>query len=345
MLWADALDSHGNETRTGAGALGLLLPRRDIHPTLEDVREAFRDRLVSTPGVVATTDQSAAASITIELVSVPLPDSLNAHWKQLREKWETPDGHPFIEAAELWRHARELACGFYYRWNPRAPEPWLEARRAWCKAVREVLKHSRSLDSELQVTNAVDAGRLPALQSTLEAWRAVRDTFEPRTEAVWLDRGVLEAAAEWLENNRELCWVEHREFGAELSKLARVPYFAQGGRDAAGRSIEQHRGPAILSIAANSEGRNLQRYSRNLVVSLPPSGATWEQLVGRTHRAGQEADEVAFTVFVNCSEQLQGFERARADARYIEATTGQSQKLNVCDTVNCVRPSRSSAWG
>jgi hypothetical protein len=330
-LWADALDSHGRENRTGPGALGKLFETPTMHPTLEDVRSAFRARLVATPGVVATTEQSVDASLSVELKPLAMPRELSAHIERMRDTWETPDGHPFTEAVDLWRHARELACGFYYRWNPRPPVAWLEARKAWCKAVRNTLKYSRALDSELQVVQATDAGRLPALVEVLAQWRGVRDTFKPRTEAVWLSSHALEFAAKWLAEHKQLVWCEHVEFAAELSTRTRVPYFGRGGLDVSGRSIETHNGPAILSIAANAEGRNLQRYSKNLVVSPPPSGATWEQLLGRTHRSGQEADTVEVTALVSCAEQRAGFEQALRDAAYIEATTGQSQKLRYAD--------------
>jgi hypothetical protein len=75
----------------------------------------------------------------------------------------------------------------------------------------------------------------------------------------------------------------------------------------------------------------LQRWSRNLVVAPPTSGKAWEQLLGRTHREGQQADEVSFEVFLPIQELKDCFERARADAKYLEETYGNRQKLNYAD--------------
>ena len=59
----------------------------------------------------------------------------------------------------------------------------------------------------------------------------------------------------------------------------------------------------------------------------PPTGALVEQLLGRTHREGQEEDTVYATFIEACEEQTRGIDRAVADARAIQDTTGQEQKL------------------
>jgi hypothetical protein len=329
QTWASALDG-GTGFRTAPGALVRFLPSGML-PTLETVREGYRARLVGTPGVVATSTSGYDGSIVLTGVSVTLPPVLQAHFRNLRETWETPDGHPFTEAVDLWRHARELACGFYYRWNPRPPQGWLTARRVWCKFVRDTLKSSRRLDTELQVYNAVRHREIPDQLGALESWELVKNTFTPNSEPVWVDQTTLRLATQWLHSHVGIAWVEHSAFGVALGELAGVPYFGQGGKSKAGGLIEDCKGPCVASIPANSEGRNLQRYNQNLVVSCPPSGATWEQLLGRTHRPGQEEDEVLAEVFLACREQYQGFAKALEDAKYIQGTTGVPQKLCLAD--------------
>jgi len=329
MQWGDALDNHGGDKRTAPGALAQLLDPGEP-ATLDNVRRGFQRRLTGTPGVIATSAMSYGGSIYLSGVKPDLK-AMAPHFAKLRDGWCTPDDHPFSEAVDLWRHARELACGFYYRWNPRPPQGWLTERKAWCKFVRSVLRHSRTLDTELQLVNAIRRGEYPHGVEPLAAWVGVRDTFEPHQEAVWCDSATLHLAAEWLAKHRGIAWVEHRAFGEKLSKLTGRPYYGQGGLSSDKRSIEDETGACIASIQANGEGRNLQRFSDNFVVSLPPSGATWEQLIGRTHRSGQTADEVTFEVVMGCQEQVEGMARALSDARYIETTTGQLQKLNVAD--------------
>lgn len=95
----------------------------------------------------------------------------------------------------------------------------------------------------------------------------------------------------------------------------------------ASAQILDARGPVIASWHAHGEGKNLQHWSKNLFVAPPSSGKTWEQVLGRTHRAGQQADEVVADVWLHAEELRASFIQARADARYIEATLGSRQKL------------------
>jgi hypothetical protein len=131
-----------------------------------------------------------------------------------------------------------------------------------------------------------------------------------------------------------IVWVEHVEFGRELSRRSGVPFYHAKGRDeAAGRFVEDHP-PGhmmICSIASNSEGRNLQAWNQNYVVCPPPNGAQWEQMMGRTHRDGQEAEEVSFRPYVGCYEHAACFHQAVADSRYQQDLQGQAQKLQYAD--------------
>jgi len=62
-----------------------------------------------------------------------------------------------------------------------------------------------------------------------------------------------------------------------------------------------------------------------------PNAATWEQLLGRTHRQGQTADVVQASVFQSAWPQRLAFQRALVRSRYIAQMTGSSQKLLLAD--------------
>lgn len=64
------------------------------------------------------------------------------------------------------------------------------------------------------------------------------------------------------------------------------------------------------------------------MLAPPSSGKIWEQMLGRTHRPGQEADEVEVYVHLGCRALFDSFEQARADCRYQEHVLGSRQKLN-----------------
>lgn len=356
QAWAMALDEkREGETRLAPGALVKLCTPEDrqalmsatsVDEALGVVRRSVMRRVMDTPGIVATRQKLLGTSLRIENVIVrgqgkPHFDALEG----LRERWERPDGEPLLDAIELWRHCREVACGFFYRWNPAPPEVWRDRRREWASYVRTILRTNRiNLDSEATVVRAIEQGLYPA--ETLNAWREVRGLYDPEEhkEAVWLDPQVLYFCERWMFGTESsvpkstqggIVWVEHTEFGRMLSRRTGISYYQQGGLDANGRNIEDHPAdqPLIASIDSNATGRNLQKWNTNLVVSPPQNGARWEQLLGRTHREGQEADEVTYQIITAIPEQLDSFDRARGDARAIEELTGQPQKLGYGDVI------------
>ena len=356
MLWAAVLDEKRKKgpdmdvVRVLPGALSDLCNEEELRLMEDDpihaVRLGYRRRLTETPGVIATKNDTLSASLSIESEVLSVPE-LAEDLASLR-KWMRPDGEPVLDAIELWRHMREMACGFFYRWNPMPPDEWRSRRRVWAKAVREILRTNRSgLDSEGQVQRAVEDEirkfgeglltksqlRFEEASEALTRWREISHTYEPKTEAVWRSARVVDYCAKWMEEEKGIVWVEHTEFGRALSQKTGIPYYQKGGLNSAGKPIEDHPAgtPLIASIASNGEGRNLQGWSTNLVVSPPTSGAVWEQLLGRTHRPGQEADEVSAKVLITIPENIAAFDGARADARYISATTGQIQKLSYAD--------------
>jgi hypothetical protein len=148
------------------------------------------------------------------------------------------------------------------------------------------------------------------------------------TEAQWENDYALQYAERWLRDEKGICWVEHTAFGKELAIMSGAHYYGAGDD-----GILDAEGPIIASIRAHSTGKNLQRWSTNLVMAPMPSGDAWEQLLGRTHRAGQLADEVHVDVFVPIPELRECMEKALADCRYIEATLGTKPRLLYADKI------------
>lgn len=303
MAWAMVIDekkNKGQEAMEAKMAPGALIEfcnaeERELYKTdpIKAVRSGYRRRLVSTPGVVATQEGALAMTLSIDSVIVDMPEIRDAVY-MLKKEWKRPDGEPVMDAIEIWRHLREVATGFYYRWNPMPPREWLDARRAWARAVREVLRNTRlGLDSEGQIRRAVLeeqrkflSGEIPARQRrfeqehiTLEAWQTIEPTFTPKVEAVWISRKMIDFATKWMAEEKGIVWVEHTEFGRVLSETSGVAYYQKKGQNALGQFLEDHPvgTPLIASIASNAEGRNLQAWSSNLITSPPTSGALWEQ--------------------------------------------------------------------
>jgi len=213
----------------------------------------------------------------------------------------------------------------------RPPPEWLGARREWCSFVREQISRSKKYDTMLQIANACRAGLLAS--ETLDAWKKIESSYEPATRPIFYETTALETCLTWLQKNVGIVWVEHLAFGETLSRLSGAPYFGPGGLDASGASIKDATGKhsVIASITACGQGFNLQMFSKNLITSCPSGAATIEQVLGRTHRDGQLADEVVVDILLGCREQYEAFDRALEGAKAAEALLGHSQKLLLAD--------------
>lgn len=345
--WADALDENVAKRLAPGALLDLCEPgeRND----LAGVRRAFGRRLVETPGVIVVNGSGVHCSLSVEgdLFDGYSPETDEAF--ATLAKWVTPDGWELTDSLSKWAHEYQMALGFYYRWNPRPPKAWMQARQDWSRFCRDIVQHNRrNLDTEFHVVRAIDQGLYD--NKLLETWRAVRPTFTPNVESVWVDGAVLEHVAQWLDRERGIVWVNHTEFGEALSELTGAPYFGAQGLDAKGRSIEVCKGgPIIASIKANSEGRNLQdRWSSNYITAPPGTAKEWEQLIGRTHRPGQKADEVACTVLFGCLAQYSALIRAKARSQFVKDSSTQDRKLLLADwlvpTITEVSQMRGPRW-
>lgn len=345
--WCRAIDEKVPEgARMAPGALLALCDSKELDSLAKDqspihslsvIRRAYRRRLVSTPGVVAVEPKGVDIPIIMEVERpVPGPATWPAFAK-LRSDWETPDGHPFSEPMDLWRHARDLVCGFYNVWDPRPPADWMAARREWHRFVRDILgRRFKGIDTPFQVVIAVDSGRIKSKE--LEEWRKIKDMFRPNSVPVWIDDTMIEWCGRWLDGQRDpaIVWTDDVPFGTRLSERLGLPYFRRKGLDAKGRHIEHLDRPehVIASVQSNFEGRNLQHmWHISLVVSAEPKGSTWHQLIGRTHRTGQEADEVGIHPVVACLEQWEGLRQALRDERFSKDSMTKDSKLLLADWV------------
>lgn len=305
---------------------------------IEIARKSLQNRLKSSPGVILTEGTTVQASLRITRLSWEPSLKCQAYLKQVRETGETPNGDILLDGVAIWKQCRELSCGFFYRWEPAAPEEWLKRRKAWFKKARMLLGMGlQNIDSLGQVEEAVAAGRLnyAGVHEAYAAWKKIAPTFEINVVAEWVDDTILNHTLAWMKKHpRSIVWAEHRAFGFKLSALSGVGFCANGGLDQRGVFIDDYQGRQVIaSIESNHEGRNLQAWHRNLVVSMLPNGGMWEQLLARTHRPFQPEDTVFYDWVASCSEQMDGFQSAMRDAACTEHTLGQKQRLLYADHV------------
>jgi len=143
----------------------------------------------------------------------------------------------------------------------------------------------------------------------------------------------------WSKENLGIVWVENVGFLAKLRERGNV-CFAAGENE-----IEAEDGTrSIFASYAHATGRNIQRWNRMCFSNPFPNGKSTEQALAREHRPDctywdpktkkhEIADDVFADVYLGCRETWWSFDRSRADARYIEATMGQPQRLNKATVV------------
>jgi hypothetical protein len=321
-------------------------PLLEFKQKLTVARKGYQRRLRDTPGVICSPDRNLDCSLVIRRLGMSPGPEATTLIENMRETWETPNGDELTMPTDIWRHARELACGFWYRWQPPPPDYWATARKSWHWNVRQILEPDgvyyeryagMHIDSPMQVGLAITDGRITdtGICKAHQEWQRVRGDYKINTVAEWVSEVTLKYCQDWMNaNGPGIVWTEHRAFGIRLAKMLGTGFCSNGGLDAAGKTIEDYNGaPVVASVQANHGGRNLQAWHRNLVVTAAPTGSLWEQLLGRTHRMGQKADTVYVDWIAACEEQDMGFEQLLADARYIQDTTGQSQKLLYADRI------------
>jgi len=341
--WSRALDSNvADPRRMLPGALARLRTPED---PAQEIRAAYRERLTGSVGVVATREAPLPIPLTITTDVISHPPAIVEAFAKLRKDWETPDGWACVDGSEVWRHARELAAGYYYVWDPRPPEEWRDARRAWAATSREILTtNRRQLDTEKQARDAVIEGLYPEASRPLSEWLTIGPTFKPNTRAVWISDHLLDRVLRWAAESPGILWTSSLGLAARLERSG-LPVYGSEARNQYGeiiRDARPERGSIVASIDACSTGQNLQRWSRNLVIDVPPNGRKWEQLIGRTHRDGQ-TQPVTFQVLFGCVEDEIAFDRAIEDSGFAETMTGQASKLTHARIVRAA-PGFGPAW-
>ena len=313
-LWSQALDVEPG-VRAGLGALEVF--GEDMH----SARKGFGQFIRKVPGVIYSDSEDVKASISLEIKEVENKKIKDAY-NQLFSMWMLPNEDLICTGAEFYRHAREIALGFYYVWKYPPPDYWAEARRKYGSFVRYKLKYSKKYETASQIDSAY------ADDPAVFNWKAVEKEFTPETEAVWFAPEMLRKFVLSILDIDALVWYRHKAVGELLNEF--MPVFGSKGEDieTGAHIYDQSKQTIAVSINAMSEGFNLQQWSSNVVLSPPANGRLWEQMIGRTHRNGQKSDEVDIAVLATLPTAYDDLRKAKKDAEYIEATTTQRQKLN-----------------
>tara|TARA_R110000824_G_scaffold145914_4_gene314428 strand:+ start:1084 stop:2925 length:1842 start_codon:yes stop_codon:yes gene_type:complete len=318
------------------------------------LRQAFAHRLDNTAGVAIQHEGSVGASLLFDALDTgTLPDTVREAIASLGDVTTSPDGQtakvgngvgvdtgrllPDVAIPlERWRLAHQLAKGFYQRWvwpTGSPDEEWLTKRREWGRAVNAELRDhaAQGYDSPMLVAARISReallGQGEPKHLAWTAWAAVKGRPLPATEVVWLSDFMLRAVRAWVRDNAKrgplLIWYSDV---AVADKLAAAGFKVLRGGDDVLRYVESA-DVLCLSAHAHAVGLNLQRFNRQLLLGWAGGAKGIEQLLGRTHRAGQLSDEVWATMPLWTTALIEAWGKLLRDARYMQDTTGGQQKV------------------
>jgi hypothetical protein len=76
----------------------------------------------------------------------------------------------------------------------------------------------------------------------------------------------------------------------------------------------------------------------------PANGTIAEQFLGRTHRAGQKADEIECETYMHDQSLRTAFASSVADARFQEETQGTKQKILYATKIGLDSEMAADVW-
>ncbi len=321
--WSEALDAN-LPIRRPPGALMSFCGGG------ETALQGYQRRLTETPGVVASNKNNVRASLVVRRRKIGLPPKVREALENLRLTWTMPDGQEVADALELSRKAREMACGFYYRWdwaNEEVDFEWLEARADWHREVRATLHRGSvsGLDSEYLLGLAAERGDWSSV--TWRRWAAVRDRKLPPVSPVWIDDFMVKDAVAFGRESPSIIWSKHDAIGAAIASEGGWRLFNGGKKNDRDLLTVTGKETIVCTVQSCSEGKNLPMFDRQLLTSPMSSGKAWEQLLARAHREGQLSDEVTLDLYLHTPESMKAFRKARTEAQWQQELEKAQKRL------------------
>lgn len=336
--WAACIDAKGEPSNADRRMMYQLVQWAklgDFATTdTSTIRKAFQKRLRLTPGVAITRKGSCGSSLYMKKHRIMHSRHTKAALKKLNEEWCLPNDIPLADASIHSIARKRLSLGFYYVWDWSSTKDdeeytkeqkisrWQDVRLELNRSIAAILRYHKreGIDSPALVIEwSKRGGGNQHLRNLIHEWEEIKHTCKPKTKAVWVCEKKMDYVIRWAKKQKQptiLWYTSH----AVQDKLE------QAGIKCFGANSEIPNGHlCAASIPVHGKGRNLQSYSNCFIIETPSNGGTMEQLLGRTHRSGQQADAVWWHYF----DFGRAIRTAKNDAKYIEESQGSIQKLNI----------------
>lgn len=268
------------------------------------------------------------------------PDDADRAWLEARSAWkkavrarlehagEGMDSELLLtNAAERWRKKVEdhSKCEFDYQADENGDEVLVPTE------CRHYPNHPEHCTEVKTVRPGVGAKLFPCEEYI--TWKKVKGHYNPSppTEAVWVSDFIVHDAIKRARMHAKkgmkvIIWYVDRVVGEKLEQVSRLPRFGEGA-DASNAKYDI----IICSIATQGTGKNLQYYNAGIIITMPTNGKDFEQLAGREHRPGQDADLVLLEYYDHTESLDKCMNDVIADAMYIQDTNGGQQKILYAD--------------
>ena len=337
----DTIDPYNHYSKCQSDFFSKLFPKTVVSGNIVDVEKARQSMKVlfdASPGTVRTENQSVDCSMEINVIELEPAKELQNDIKNCSEFWITPDGQDINEAIQQSALLSQIISGFYYKlyWPEGTEQEIIDEYNKQCelaKLIRDFIKYYREgLDTPGLVMKALREGdrRVSSLArefASIDDW----DLPERERETVHLSDYRIKFAQEWARKNIKeggIIWYKWDASGPELAKALPDATFCP-----ADCPIENIQANGILICSfAHIEGKNIQHHSKNLLFNFPLNAADFEQLMGRTHRQGQEADCVYYDILISSDIQKGQLMNVMKQARYLNSVD-KDQKLVIADWV------------
>lgn len=342
-------------------------PDEEFPEITSGFRKAYKKRLVSVPGVVATGDAEIGTSLVLVNRSVAPEESaassvegwseLNRLIEQVEDLYLTPNGDEIEHAIHSFKWKYELTAGFYNEliWpEPKDQKEATDIERAqrhhaakqdYSRVLRRFLTDDArpGYDTPMLVgLNISQHGAKYVGGELASLWHRMKGMeFEGMPQRIRRQVRVCpykkDAAVKWAScldrGEGGLIWIWHQEIGKwiyEGLQEAGVPAkYAQAGRSYDDMILNPKNQDKVIvaSMAAHGIGKNLQAFQNQLFAQWPRPATDAEQVIGRTHRNGQMADELQVYTLNSIPFDHEVFAACLNDSLYIQQTTGSRQKL------------------
>jgi hypothetical protein len=224
------------------------------------------------------------------------------------------------------------------------------ASQDYHKALRTWLKESAraGLDTPYLVGTSMARHKGEEVGADLYAWWARAKSMEfdgmieRESEPVRVHGYKIRKALDWSRKVLEetgkggIVWVYHQAVGQwifDVLKAAGVPTAHAPAGDEANKLLldvksgsETAKKIVVASMTAHGTGKNLQAFSNQFFAQWPRPAHIAEQVIGRTHRNGQEEDEIVVATCHTTEFDKQNFAACLRDAYFLHTTQGR-QKL------------------